>query len=154
MITAFALALSLCAVDGDQDALNAARDLYASAAYEDALAVLNRVSETSRPADEARAVSQYRAFCLLALGRTAEAERAIETMITRHPTYQPPTTHPCARLVSPRAGETGGSRARDRNDDHPRPDLSTTHQRHVAAGPLGLRRGAAADHAGHHPADV
>jgi TonB family protein len=100
MITAFALALSLFAADGDQDALNAARDLYASAAYEDALAVLNRVSETSRPADEARAVSQYRAFCLLALGRTAEAERAIETMITRDPTYQPPTSDMSPRVRS------------------------------------------------------
>jgi hypothetical protein len=49
MITAFALALTLLAADGDQDALNAARDLYASAAYEDALAVLNRVSDASRP---------------------------------------------------------------------------------------------------------
>src|SRR6476619_1436326 len=100
MITAFALALSLFAADGDQDALNAARDLYASAAYEDALAVLNRVSDASRPPDEARAVSQYRAFCLLALGRTAEAERAIETMITRDPTYQPPAGDMSPRVRS------------------------------------------------------
>jgi len=100
MITAFALALTLLAVDGDQDALNAARDLYASAAYEDALAVLNRVPDASRPPDEARAVSQYRAFCLLALGRTAEAERAIETMITRDPTYQPPAGDMSPRVRS------------------------------------------------------
>ena len=82
MIAVLALALTL--TTADQDALNAARDLYASAAYEDALAVLNRMPEaTTRTPDEARTLSQYRAFCLLALGRTAEAERAIETMITR-----------------------------------------------------------------------
>jgi TonB family protein len=96
MIAAFALALTLFAAD--QDSLNAARDLYASAAYEDALAVLNRVPEASRPPEEARAASQYRVFCLLALGRTAEAERAIETMITRDPTYQPPTADMSPRV--------------------------------------------------------
>jgi TonB family protein len=95
MIAALALGLTLAA--GDQNALNTARDLYASAAYEDALAVLNRVPEASSPPDEARTLSQYRAFCLIALGRTAEADRAIETMITRDPTYQPP-----ANEMSPR----------------------------------------------------
>ena len=38
-----ALVLALTLMTADQDAINAARDLYASAAYEDALAVLNRV---------------------------------------------------------------------------------------------------------------
>jgi TonB family protein len=98
MIAVLALALSLAAAD--QESINAARDLYASAAYEDALAVLNRVPDASRPPDEARAVSQYRAFCLLALGRTAEAERAIETMITRDPTYQPPSGDMSPRVRS------------------------------------------------------
>jgi len=95
MIAAFALGLMLAA--GEQDIVTAARDLYASAAYEDALAVLNRAPEASRPPEEARAMSQYRVFCLLALGRTSEAERAMETMIMRDPTYQPP-----AGDVSPR----------------------------------------------------
>src|SRR5215831_15967287 len=84
------LAIGLLLAVGEQDVVTTARDLYASAAYEDALALLNRVPETSRPPDEARAVSQYRVFCLLALGRTSEAERAMETMIMRDPTYQPP----------------------------------------------------------------
>jgi len=88
MIALLALALTL--TPADQDALSAARDLYASAAYEDALAALNRVPEASRTPDDARTVSQYRAFCLLALGRTVEAERAIEALITRDPMYRPP----------------------------------------------------------------
>jgi TonB family protein len=79
-----------------QESLSAARDLYASAAYEDALAVLNRMPSANRPADEARTIEQYRAFCLLALGRTSEAERAIEAVVTDEPLYQP------ASEVSPR----------------------------------------------------
>jgi len=98
MIAVLALALTFAAAD--QESINAARDLYASAAYEDALAMLNRVPDASRPPDEARAVSQYRAFCLLALGRNAEAERAIETMITRDPTYQPPAGDMSPRVRS------------------------------------------------------
>src|SRR5947207_7326605 len=92
-----ALALALLLATSDQDAVNTARDLSASAAYEDALAILNRMPEASRPPEEARAISQYRAFCLLALGRNAEAERAIETVISREPTYRP-----AANDVSPR----------------------------------------------------
>jgi len=94
MITALILGLALAA--GEQDALTAARDLYASAAYEDALAVLNRAGDSGRPEDT-RAMSQYRAFCLLALGRTAEAERTIEALIARDPMYRP-----AANDVSPR----------------------------------------------------
>lgn len=74
-----------------QDSVAVARDLYASAAYEDALAILNRLPESGRPADEQRAIEQYRAFCLLALGRTGEAERAIETVVAAAPTYRPTT---------------------------------------------------------------
>src|SRR5262245_26683923 len=74
-----------------QDSIAAARDLYASAAYEDALAILNRLPESGRPVDEARTIEQYRAFCLLALGRTAEADRAIETVVAAEPMYRPST---------------------------------------------------------------
>jgi TonB family protein len=73
----------------EQDSIAAARDLYASAAYEDALAVLNRLPESGRPPDEANSIEQYRAFCLLALGRTAEAEHAIEMVVASEPTYRP-----------------------------------------------------------------
>jgi len=72
----------------EQDSITAARDLYASAAYEDALAVLNRLTGSGR-VDETRTIEQYRAFCLLALGRTAEAEHAIETVVAADPTYRP-----------------------------------------------------------------
>jgi len=84
-------ALVLTAPVGAQDSLAAARDLYSSAAYEDALAVLNRLGGQDRRADEARVVEQYRAFCLLALGRTEEASHAIEAVVAADPLYQPPT---------------------------------------------------------------
>ena len=79
------------------DTLAAARDLYASAAYEDALAVLNRLRAPDGRPDEGRAIDQYRAFCLLALGRNAEAERAIEAVVAAEPMY-----HPSDADVSPR----------------------------------------------------
>jgi TonB family protein len=80
----------------DQDAIATARDLYASAAYEEALAVLNGLPPSSRPAEETRVIEQYRALCLLALGRMAEAEHAIETVVSGEPMYRP------AAEVSPR----------------------------------------------------
>jgi len=75
----------------------AARDLYASAAYDDALALLNRLHAADRPPAEAKVIEQYRAFCLLALGRAPEAEKAIEAVVTAEPSY-----HPSDGDVSPR----------------------------------------------------
>jgi hypothetical protein len=69
--------------------LSAARDLYASAAYDDALAVLNRLKSADHPTGQSRTIEQYRAFCLLALGRTADAEQAIEAVVAAEPSYQP-----------------------------------------------------------------
>jgi tetratricopeptide (TPR) repeat protein len=74
----------------DQNPLAAARDLYASARYDEALAVLNGL----RPSDtgdtiERRSIEQYRSLCLLALGRGTEAEAAIAAVITADPIYQP-----------------------------------------------------------------
>jgi len=71
---------------GAQDSLTAAKDLYASAAYEDALSTLTRLTEVGGAAPEiARQVDEYRAFCLYALGRTSEAESVAEAMIRREP---------------------------------------------------------------------
>jgi len=69
--------------------LATARDLYAAAAYEDALIILNQLSEGAHGPDEERAIQQYRAFCLLALGRNADAEQAIAAVVAVQPRYQP-----------------------------------------------------------------
>jgi hypothetical protein len=88
---AAALALVVATADfaAGQDSLSAARELYAGAAYEDALVVLNRLRANVVRTDDARAIDQYRAFCLLALGRASDAERAIESVIAVQPSYQP-----------------------------------------------------------------
>jgi hypothetical protein len=68
-----------------QDPLSAARDLYASAAYEEALSTLSGIAAASTASAVARQVDEYRAFCLYALGRTREAESVAEAIIRREP---------------------------------------------------------------------
>src|SRR5439155_16866512 len=80
-----------------QESLGAARDLYASAAYEDALSVLSRLP-AAVTSEETRAIAQYRAFCLLALGRATEAERAIETVVFAQPSFHPSDSDASPRL--------------------------------------------------------
>jgi TonB family protein len=67
--------------------LAAARDLYASARYDEALAMLNAM----RPIEsmDRKSVEQYRSLCLLALGRGTEAEAAIAAVVTEDPFYAP-----------------------------------------------------------------
>ena len=67
--------------------LGAAKDLYASARYDEALTVLN--SLRGRDNVDRRSVEQYRSLCLLALGRAAEAESAIAAVVAADPTYRP-----------------------------------------------------------------
>jgi TonB family protein len=80
--------------------LAAARDLYASAAYDDALAVLNRLRAKDHPASQSRAIEQYRAFCLLALGRATDAEQAIEAVVAAEPSYLPSDSDASPRVRS------------------------------------------------------
>lgn len=66
-----------------------ARELYASARYDEALAVLNSLRPDEAPVRERRSIEQYRSLCLLALGRSEEAEEAIAAVITADPMFQP-----------------------------------------------------------------
>lgn len=72
-----------------QSPLNAARDLYASARYDEALAVLNGMQPSGGGAADRRAIEQYRSLCLLALGRGSEAESAIAAVVTVDPLFVP-----------------------------------------------------------------
>src|SRR6266550_2368217 len=72
-----------------QESLVAARELYSSAAYDEALAVLGRLRGSDYSHDENRSIEVYRALCLMALGRSAEAVRAIDSIVTEYPTYRP-----------------------------------------------------------------
>jgi hypothetical protein len=68
--------------------LAAARDLYVSASYDDALAMLGALSNGTRTAQERQSIDLYRTLCLFALGKTADADRVIEAMLLRDPLYR------------------------------------------------------------------
>jgi hypothetical protein len=85
----FVIVLLLAAAPATGNTLAAARELYAAAAYEDALVILNQLTEGTHGPEEERSIQQYRAFCLLALGRTADAEQAIAAVVAVQPRYQP-----------------------------------------------------------------
>jgi hypothetical protein len=88
-LAALAAAAALMAAPAAaDDSLAAARELYASAAYEEALTLLDRLREGAA-GEEVPAVEQYRAFCLLALGRPSDAERAMEAVVAASPSYRP-----------------------------------------------------------------
>jgi TonB family protein len=68
-----------------QDSLQKVKDLYSSAAYEDTLTAISSLP----PSEPKPEVEQYRIFSLVALGRVAEAEQAVEAVLTAHPRYHP-----------------------------------------------------------------
>ncbi len=74
----------------DTRSITTARELYASARYDEALAMLNglRPVDAAQPS-ERKTIEQYRSLCLLALGRGEEAETAIAAVVTADPFYQP-----------------------------------------------------------------
>src|SRR5262249_2247596 len=80
----FILAAAALALAAAADSLGDAKELYASAAYEEALAALTRVDENSPP-ETVKEAREYRAFCLFALGRTEEAEKVAEALIQTDP---------------------------------------------------------------------
>src|SRR3954465_5179121 len=73
---------------GRRNPLTAAPDLYASARYDEALAVLNGLPSDAVASDR-KSIEQYRSLCLLALGRGSEAESAIAAVVTADPMFMP-----------------------------------------------------------------
>jgi TonB family protein len=91
------LACVWCALGAaGQDTLARAKDLYGLAAYDEALAVLNRLRETTSPPVSSE-VAGYQVLCLLALGRTDDAQKAIATLVKADPLYRPSES-----MMSPR----------------------------------------------------
>jgi len=93
------LIVALATPAAGQDPLATAKDLYASASYEEALSTLARLSEGASP-DVARQIEQYRAFSLYALGRTTEAEQVAEALIRRNPQARLPPGETSPRIES------------------------------------------------------
>jgi tetratricopeptide (TPR) repeat protein len=76
--------------------LASAKALYASASYEEALTELGRIGA----ADWDEHVDEYRAACLLALGRTREAEQALEHLVRLRPLHSLAKDQMSPRVVS------------------------------------------------------
>ena len=72
-----------------QGTLSAARDLYAAAAYDEALNALNALASRGDAVTDSGTVALYRALCLYALNRNAEGDHAVEAMVADHPMFRP-----------------------------------------------------------------
>lgn len=87
--------------EGRDNPFSAARDLYASARYDEALAVLNGLQPTTDGGgSDRKSIEQYRSLCLLALGRGTEAESAIAAVVTADPLFMPNETDASPRVRS------------------------------------------------------
>src|SRR5262245_43204954 len=78
------LVVAAVAAPAAQDPLEAAKELYASAAYDEALTALTRLHDAGASADRQQ-IDQYLSFCLYALGRTDEAESIAESLLRTEP---------------------------------------------------------------------
>lgn len=92
-----AIVLLFAATAGAQDSLATARDLYASAEYEEALAALGRATPEAS-ATAAVEIDRYRVLCLIALGRTADADKVIESLVVSDPFYEPSAAEAAPRV--------------------------------------------------------
>lgn len=91
VVATWTLAMILAAVtpSAAQESLADARQLYASADYRSALTMLNTLLAASPSPQERQAIELYRTLCLVAIGSTDEANKAIEAMVSRDPLYRP-----------------------------------------------------------------
>jgi hypothetical protein len=95
-----AIILTMAEAAAAQSSLARARDLYTAASYDDALAMLNNLHAPDRRPEDGRAIDQYRAMCLLALGRTDEATSAIEAVVKAVPSYRLSETEVSPRVLA------------------------------------------------------
>jgi len=75
------------AAASSDDTLVRAKSLYAAAAYDEALAVLDHLENA--PAEDSTSIAEYRVFCLLALDRGEEARKNIDSILHSNPRYRP-----------------------------------------------------------------
>jgi TonB family protein len=94
------LAMPAGAAAAVQDSLAAARDLYTTADYREALAMLTRLRPSATTPADTRSIDQYRAFALFALGQTAEAEVVVEGIAGIDPTWTLPAGEAPPRLAT------------------------------------------------------
>ena len=88
-LAALVLFVAWPTVGWSQESVQTAQALYASASYDEALALLERLQLQQLTPGEVRVINQQRAFCLLAVGRVQDAGLAIEAVVQADPTYRP-----------------------------------------------------------------
>jgi hypothetical protein len=77
-------------VSADDESFDRAKTLYASAAYDEALAVLDHLSGAPAPAlSDPMSIAAYRVYCLLALDRQDEARALIDRILHQSPLFTP-----------------------------------------------------------------
>ena len=89
-----------------QASLVKAKELYASANYDEALSMLNSLGTPGLSengivgvmSDDAAAIAMYRVLCLVAVGRSAEVDIAIERLVSQYPLYRPPSEELSPRM--------------------------------------------------------
>jgi hypothetical protein len=89
VICTVAMILAASTTSSAQESLANARQLYASADYKGALTMLNALLGASPSPQDRQSIELYRTFCLVAIGSTDEANKAIEAMVSRDPLYRP-----------------------------------------------------------------
>ena len=102
-----ALVLLFASTATAQDALGNARDLYASAAYEEALIALGRLKAEASGSTVAE-IDRYSALCLMALGRASEADKLIESIVMNDPLAQPAVADASPRVRAHSARSVNG----------------------------------------------
>ena len=90
VLTCVVLLLAAAARVYAQAPLDVARDLYASADYEQALGLLDDLIARNDAGQKRQEAELYRALCFLALGKREDADRAVETIVQRDPLYRAP----------------------------------------------------------------
>lgn len=82
-----------------QGRIDDVKQLYADARYEEALDALHELGTSGGVAPSSTQAKVYRALCLLALDRRAEAEKTAEELISGDPLYQPVDVSPRLQVL-------------------------------------------------------
>jgi tetratricopeptide (TPR) repeat protein len=91
----FSFALPARAAD-----MRAAKNLYAAAAFDDALAELRAVEAAADGTASREEIEQYRALCYIALNKNVEARQALERLVNIKPSYAMSETELSPKLVT------------------------------------------------------
>src|SRR6267378_7559376 len=86
LLAGIALVLTASVARAADEPLSDAKALFAAASFDGALAALERLDGVNAAQPEAL---EYKALCLLALGRAADAQKITETLVTTVPTFAP-----------------------------------------------------------------